>query len=405
MKADLDRFVHGQSVLARPPRDGTTTGPVTTVMPLAGAGGGVIDDTTAVVSTEAGRPKRAKSTTPWWLTGGVMLLVAIGLVVYFGGRSLGYFGGTSDISVPKVTGDSLTTAEDQLKQAGLNSTVAHQLPVTALNIAKANTVAAQSPASGLDVKPGTKVSLTIYGNARLVTVTNETGTSQSTAYTALTKLGFVAKVVYGVGPNVNAKIGFVYKQAPSGGKQPFGDTITLYVADAQKQVKVPDVSGDTQSAATTKLIASGFSVNTTTTDSVVSTITVGDVAKTIPAAGTKAAPGTAVILVLSKGALTVPQGLVGDTPSQAESILTGEGLLYRTPIQNNVDPDQVGFVVGVEPKPGTTVPSGFQVVLFIGAQDGSTSTSTSTSTTTSTTTTTTSTTTTTTGPPTSSSVP
>src|SRR5487761_1438872 len=89
MRADLDRFVRGQTVLAHPPIE-TFTGPATEVIRsseiqqrLAGAEavGFVADEVTEERSTNTRR----------WAIAGLALLVAIGLVVFFGGRQLGYF--------------------------------------------------------------------------------------------------------------------------------------------------------------------------------------------------------------------------------------------------------------------------------------------------------------------------
>lgn len=392
MKADLDRFVHGQTVLASPPRAGGTTGPVTTVLGAAAGGpAGLVGPDTSVVDVVGGaRPPRAqKSTTPWWLAGGFLLLVAIGIVVWFGGRSLGYFGGKTRFPVPSVVGKTASAAEGILRQQGLKVTTSNR-QASATQIGRVGTVASQEPTVPQEVTAGDTVRVVIWASPASATVPSVTDQIQANAVGALQNAGFHATVKYVEATNTSEKQGYVVRQNPGAfSSKPQGSNVTIYVVQGSKLVTVPQVSGDTVAAATVRLISSGFKVSSATPQTQLSSsVPAGDVVSTSPAAGQQEQPGTTVSLVLSRGSVPVPD-VVGDTVSAAEQAITQAGLTYRLAPQNNVAPDQVGLVVASGPQANVQVATGRQVVIFVGALNGSTTTTTPTTTTTTSTTTTT----------------
>ncbi len=374
MKSDLDRFVHGQTVLANPPRGADDTGPVTTM--LAASDG---PDTTAVAVAAPGgrgrgerdRERRERSTTPWWLAGGLMLLAAIGLVAYFGGRSLGYFGGKSSVAVARVVGQSEAAATSALDQQGLRvSPTTVQAGIAQL--AKVGTVKSQSPAPATELHTGDVVHIVVWGNPPRATVPKVTGVSLSSAESELTNASFVPTVRYVKATNASERQGFVYRQSPGAASlRPVGTTVTLYAVSGSVFAIVPPVSGDSVSAATVALINAGFKVSDKQHSELSATVTVGDVIGTSPAAGQRDTPGTTVTLVVSKGSVSVPY-VIGYTPAAAGEAMTQNGLTFRTALQENAPPSEVGLVVQTGPTAGTTVASGRQIVIYIGAENGST---------------------------------
>src|SRR5487761_1029612 len=87
LRADLDRCARGEPVLARAPADDEATIAVPPVgaLPPAVVGNGNVGDAEA----------KQRRTTPYWVGSGGVFAIAIGLIIYFGGHSLGYFGGAA----------------------------------------------------------------------------------------------------------------------------------------------------------------------------------------------------------------------------------------------------------------------------------------------------------------------
>jgi len=320
MKADLDRFVQGQTVLATPPR-AVTTGPVTTVMATAGTYA-PDPDTAAVPAVKRAGPRRQRSTTPWWVASGVVLLVAIGIVVYFGGRSLGYFGGKVMVSVPSVTNTPEAAAENLLRSKGLVPVVASTVQPTASQLSKIGQVKSQSPQSNASVASGATVRLVVWGQAQSIPVPSVTGKTEKAAKAALVQAGFVPSVQYGEATSASQKQGQVYREVPQAQTVHLqGSSVTIYVAEGQKNVTVPQVAGESLIAATSALDKKQFNVSQTTSSVLSTTIPAGDVVSTFPAAGGSYPPGTTITLTLSKGGVSVPD-VVGFTVTQAEAALT-----------------------------------------------------------------------------------
>ncbi|MDA8290923.1 MAG: Stk1 family PASTA domain-containing Ser/Thr kinase [Actinomycetota bacterium] len=385
MKADLDRFIQGQTVLARPPRI-ETTGEVTRVLggvpALADDPSGPDTSVVGVVGRDA--PRRPRSTTPWWVSAGVLLLVAIGLVAYFGGRSLGYFGGKTTVAVPVLVGKTRSVAEALVTQQGLHVSES-TVQTKASELSRVGRVKSQSPRASTRVRSGSTVKIVVWSTPPSAPVPDVTGTAQQGAISALRAAGFVTQVRYVLARSASEKQGYVVRQQPSSSaSRPRGSSVTIYVTAGSRLVSVPTVVGDTVNAATIKLVTAHFVVSQNTTSELSSSVPVGDVVATSPAAGAKVPPGSTISLVVSRGSVPVPD-VAGDTLSAAEQTLSQAGLTYRPAIQNNVAPDQIGFVVGTSPVAGTPVAAGRQVVVFVGAMNGSTTTTTTSTTTTTTT--------------------
>jgi len=387
MKSDLDRFVRGQTVLAAPPPGAGDTGPVTTVMAATGAGA-----TGAGAPASGGRrsarsdarerrESRGRTTTPWWLAGGLVVLVAIGAVAYFGGRSLGYFGGRSSVAVANVVGKTAASATSVLDQQGLHVSPTTVKPRVGEG-SKVGTVKSQSPAPGTELRTGDVVHVVVWGSLPRVTVPKVTGVTLSSAESELANAGLTYGVRYVKASRANERQGMVESQSPSAAAvRPEGTKVTLSVISGSVYATVPAVSGDSVSAATVALINAGFAVSDTQKSEISATVPTGDVIGTSPPAGQRKAPGTTVTLVVSKGSVTVPY-VIGYTAAAAGEALIQDGLTFRPALQENVPASEVGLVVQTGPAPGTTVSAGRQIVLYIGAENGSTTPTTSTTSTT-----------------------
>src|SRR5487761_1332707 len=113
LRADLERFLRGQTVLATPPSE-FSTGPLTEAVPRSST----VPTAEPPVIAEA-PSVRVRSTTPNWAVAALLLLLLTVLVGVAAGRTLGYFGGAPYIKVPSVVGKTSTNAHQAITAAGL----------------------------------------------------------------------------------------------------------------------------------------------------------------------------------------------------------------------------------------------------------------------------------------------
>lgn len=136
-----------------------------------------------------------------------------------------------------------------------------------------------------------------------------------------------------------------------------GQEVTLLLTPSA--ASVPNVVGDTQAAATSALTAAGFVLGTATTQAS-TTVAPGTVIGQDPGAGTSAASGSAVNLVVSSG-VTVPN-LVG-LPLSAASVPSSLFLGAVTQQYSSVAPQ--GTIIAQSPVAGSSVAGGTAINLVI----------------------------------------
>jgi len=377
-RADLERFAHGQPVLARARHEEPT----------------IAVPTTATVTREAvplaagGAAPPAKRTTPYWLGSGGVFAVAIGLIVYFGGHALGYFGGAPYFPMPNVEGLSAKAAITKLVRDGLDP-VTKKVPGT---VANKGTVLSQDPTHPGEVAKGQRVTLDVALPPGNVPVPPVTGLTMVDAEAQLRVAGFRWRVRWELPTVPGLTEGQVVDEIPGPPKSaPAGSTILLDVIHGTLVIKVPATEGLTEAAADAAITSAGLSVGPTSQQHS-STVATGSVISSSPAAGQKVKSGTAVQLVISSGALIDVPDVEFETLVQAQQDLSNAGLQYVIiPIQTN-QPDQVGLVITQHPGLGHSEPPGYQVYIYVGVEGTSTTSSTTTTTLPLTTTTTTTTT-------------
>lgn len=138
----------------------------------------------------------------------------------------------------------------------------------------------------------------------VVTVPSVVGLPQAAAQTALTTAGLIVGTVI-TSPSATVPAGSVISQEPSAGTGvPSGSAVNLVVSSGPQGVSVPNVVGQTQSAAQSAITSVGLTVGTVTT-APSTTVPAGNVISQTPAAGTTALLGTAVNLVVSVGIITL----------------------------------------------------------------------------------------------------
>ncbi|MEU3735832.1 Stk1 family PASTA domain-containing Ser/Thr kinase [Streptomyces sp. NPDC032198] len=129
------------------------------------------------------------------------------------------------------------------------------------------------------------------------------------------------------------------------------DRVTLTISRGPEIVKVPDVGGSRLADAKDKLKDAGFAPGMTT-KAFSDDIRKGAVLSTDPKAGTKRKAGSAVAIVVSKGAAIDVPDVTGDSQSDAKSELEDEGLKVRIEKARAHSDEDKGTVVEQSPREG-----------------------------------------------------
>jgi len=192
------------------------------------------------------------------------------------------------VTVPSVRGKQLTTAIQLIQGAGLTYRV-----VNVTSTSPVGTVLNQNPAGGAKVKATVPVVLTVSGTQSSVTVPSVLGQSPASAGSTLTQAGLNA------GSQSNAcsnqyQLGLVSAQSPGAGATEPPNTPVNLVVSSGPCVSVPNVVGQSESAAQSAITGAGLVANTTTDSTCAGGAQSGNVDSQSPASGTQVASGTSV---------------------------------------------------------------------------------------------------------------
>ena len=301
-----------------------------------------------------------KKIWPWLLA--VLFVVLLALAIIGLTRS-------NTVDVPDVTGNRLDTAISLLRDDGYSvSEVKHvNRPV------QRDVVLEQNPSGETDrdcallgwfcSKPD--VQLTVSDGPGKTEVPDVSGDPADEAQQTLEDAGFDVTATDQSSADVEA--GIVIDTDPAAGESvQAGSEITMYVSSGVKQVAVPPLVGLTLAAAAQRIAAKGLEYNSTEEES---DRPAGEVISQSPDAGTKVDPGSTIEMVVSSGqpdtSVTVPS-VVGKTQSEAESMLTGLGLVVTVQDQDTTIEPQDGRVIDQSPDSGTSLPAGSQIVITVG---------------------------------------
>ena len=397
LHADLQRYAQGAPVLALA---GATAGAVTSTQQIGFMGGvgatqalaanpttvlpaGAATAATAasvqhrselVDGTPGERPEMPKRRWLGWTIVGLLLAALLAVLVYFGGRSLGYFGSTAYFHLPDVKGLSLARAETQLRGDGLrvSETGAH-------SAAAKGTIISERPGAQSIVQRGDAVHLVVSLGRRTVAVPAVSNEQYTQAESTIEAAGLNYRLVP-VTPGPGAVEGVVTKTEPPAGQSvPPGWTVKIYYLHGTAQVTVPQVQGDTLQAADTALTSSHLTLKPTIY-APSAKVKAGLVAGTQPAALSTVAVGTGIVVVVSTGPpATVPNVTnLGYTASQAERLIRKAGLVPQVSYVPGL-PSDAGYVTGQSPAGGTDVTQGSTVTIDVVRQPTTTSSPTPTS--------------------------
>jgi serine/threonine-protein kinase len=165
--------------------------------------------------------------------------------------------GPGSVNVPSVLGNTVRQAKTLLRQAGLNAgPIQHQASSTVPK----GSVIDTSPAAGVSVPGGSKVTLVVSSGPAKVSVPDVTGEPEAQAKSDLHAAGF--EVTTTTQTSSSGQSGDVISQSPSGNTQALpGTTVSIVVAKAPTTSSVPSVSGQSVAAAQATLQGAGFKVN------------------------------------------------------------------------------------------------------------------------------------------------
>ncbi|HSS37754.1 MAG TPA: Stk1 family PASTA domain-containing Ser/Thr kinase, partial [Polyangia bacterium] len=288
------------------------------------------------------------------------------------------------VSVPNVTGETEQAASAKLRAAGL--TAAPSLASDA-SVASGRVIR-QAPTGGSKVDSATSVSIVISSGPGSAALPSVEGLTAAQALSRLRKSGF--KPTSKEEPNAKVAQGRVIgTEPPAGTELQVGSPVSVLVSSGPAQVRVPDVSGDSQSGAEAALTAVGLAVGTIT-QQVSAGQAAGSVLSQSPAAGSPVSTGTKVNLTVAKASdeVAVPR-VVGESETQAAAALGGAGFVPSVVTVATSEESKVGMVLKQSPTGGRTARKGSTVTLTVGAKGTETTPTTPTTPTTTTTTTTT----------------
>jgi eukaryotic-like serine/threonine-protein kinase len=287
---------------------------------------------------------------------GAAALVAVALVL-----ALLLTHETKSVRVPNVTGDTEQAAGAVLRAAGLDP-----LPSLAPSTTVASgRVISQTPRAGAVLDEGAHVSIVVSRGPASEGLVNVEGLSTSQALAKLRAAGFLPTTTPQASSTVAA--GHVIDTNPPAGTEvQVGSHVTVFVSSGPASVGVPDVVGQSQTAAESKITNAKLAVGAIT-QQVSSTQAAGTVISQSPVTGASAHEADKVNLTVAQAPkeVSVPD-VRGAAVAAAESALTHAGLTARAVPRTTTEPSQKGVVLGQSPAGGTQAHKGSTVTIEVG---------------------------------------
>jgi eukaryotic-like serine/threonine-protein kinase len=299
--------------------------------------------------------RRRKRRVLLWSLAALLVAGAAALVLVLTQQS-------KSVTVPIVAGQTEQAAGAELRSAGLNP---------APSLASSTTVASgrvisQAPAAGTVVKKGTRVSIVVSGGPASAALLDVNGLSASQAAARLRRAGFVPTTK--MEPSTTVKAGLVIgTEPPAGTELQVGSSVTLRVSSGPAPVRVPDVTGQSQTAAEATLANAELEVGTIT-QQVSSSQPSGTVLSQSPSPGGSVHAGERVNLTVAQAPKEVEvPNVEGAAEAAASNALKHAGLTPRTVTRPTTEQSQVGEVLAQSPAGGTRARKGATVTITVGA--------------------------------------
>ena len=385
---DLRRFMDGKEVLALldeqaasadagattqlPVVDGNTTNDTYDTQPTT-----VLPSTGGRAPSTPGGPRRGGDYPPYdevvprrtaaWLFGSVVSVIALVAVAIFGFRALTDENAGANIAVPNVIGLNIEEAKSLLIDLGLTPIEDPRVRENASN----DIVYEQSPTADTLARQGENVILVYNPGFVPVVVPNLIGLSVQAATDVLKQAG-LRLVVDKFVASVEVPANQILLQTPTAGlgARP-NSVVTVDVSGGTNTVRVPDVIGDEQGAASKLLTALPLSFVVTIVSESSEVIEAGRVIRSEPLGDTAVAPGSPITLYVSSGkALVTMPNVVGQDGAASATQLAALGLQVTLTEQLLAPGDALsGKVLAQSVSAGTGIAPGSSIVLTIGRAD------------------------------------
>jgi eukaryotic-like serine/threonine-protein kinase len=267
----------------------------------------------------------------------------------------------SRVTVPDVTGQTEQAASAILKHAGLT-------PIPSLASSATvplGRVIRQSPAGAAVVRKGTRVGIVVSGGPASIPLVNVEALTSSQALARLRAAGFKPTTTSQASSTVAP--GHVISTDPAAGTEvQVGSNVTVFVSSGPAPVRVPSVTGQSQSSAEAALTSAGLTVGAVIQHSS-STQSPGSVISQSPAGGASVPAGARVNLTVAQAPTeaTVPN-VVGKSATLAAAALGGAGFVPKTANATTSEEAKVGVVLKQRPAGGAHARKGATVTITVG---------------------------------------
>jgi eukaryotic-like serine/threonine-protein kinase len=226
----------------------------------------------------------------------------------------------------------------------------------------------QSPTADTMARQGENVVLGYNPGFEPVTIPNLVGLSVQEASNILKQAG-LRLVVNNFVASLDIPANQILVQTPTAGlgARP-NSVVTVDVSGGTNTVRIPDVIGDVQRAATKLLSAAPLNFVVTVVVETSDVIETGRVIRTEPLGDTAVAPGSTITVFVSTGrALVAVPNVIGQEATAASTELTVQGFFVTTNEQVLAEGDlNDGLIIAQSIAAGTNVEPGSAITITIG---------------------------------------
>ena len=273
----------------------------------------------------------------------------------------------SEVEVPDLLGMSYSEAKEALNKVELGIKLGE---TKSSDTYEAGQIISQSEEAGTKVDPNTTIVVDICGDGEKVEVPDVTGYTQAKAESTLKGLGLSVDVSEVTSDDVAE--GKVISTSPASGKKVDKSSVVKVVVskgkEADQQIEVPTLTGQTEAKAKELLKSAGLTSGTVTQE-YSDSVDEGKVISQSPKAGSKADKNSKVSYVISKGKENTDVYIGnaeknGSSESAVTKYLTDKGLKVdrKEDYSDNV---ASGDVISYSPGNGSTVAAGSTVTIVV----------------------------------------